>query len=206
MSDEEIHQDRIKNPDHVKAIKSYTHGSYVTNKALHVNYDGGGLSKKSQEAAKPDRHLKKKISDMDGVFSDKSNHVGKDHVVYTGLPESPQGVFDREKKKSGTAPKHVEVHLPAYTSTSTKRHVAEKFAEQVGRSGAQHVLKIHVPAGHPAISLKAHSKYQGNNDESEVLLHRDTRLHIHHEPEYDNYTNTYVWHAHVAGHHPTEIK
>lgn len=183
-------------PKESKAILDYTDDSSDLNHRLHQNYNGLSI---------PEKIIKDHIRYIDQVFSNKENHVGKDHIVYTGLPESPERIFQKEKKLTGKRPSHVIVHLPAYTSASTEKDKAHGFAKndsRIGAAGTKNALKIHVSAHHPSMSIQGHSWVP---EEKEVLLHRGTRLKIYDDPRKDELTGVHQWRSEVIGHHPDKI-
>lgn len=65
----------------------------------------------------------------------------------------------------------------------------------------RHIIKIHVPKGTNAMSLKEHSFVP---EEKEVLLHRGHNLEIHHKPEKLD-KDTYLWHAKITGHKVNDL-
>lgn len=139
-----------------------------------------------------------------------NNHkTGEDMSVYTGLPNSPAKHF-----KDHTKPQHV--HLPAFTSTSTSLQQAKGFAEQskdahdhkhgLENKLHRHVLKIDVPKGSSAMSLRKHSFVPKEN---EILLNRGHEIEIHPKPtvvEHMLHGTHVIWHAKLVAHKPGEIK
>lgn len=196
-----------------KAIRGYSRESHKTNNWLHkINDDPSSLGPKSQPIFK--KHHKEKIFKIDEAFANKKNHVGIDHEVFTGLPESPEKVFKKDRENNPNHdPAHVHVHLPAFTSTSTDLNIAKNFSDpssnNLSNHYVYHVLHIRVPKDHPSMSIKSLSKHKR---EDEVLLHRGTRLKIHATPfeerhETRGFTKTYkIWHADVVGHKPDDLE
>lgn len=73
-------------------------------------------------------------------------------------------------------------------------------SEHTGLRGpypVRHILKIHVPKGHPGAYVAPHSQHP---HEREFTLPPGTKMHIHHEPEYCDKTHSMVWHAKVLPH------
>lgn len=214
-------------PEEKVALKKYSHISSSMNDYLHNNHRGKA-SKSSLDVL--EKH-KSNIKNIDSAFTKKENHVGQNHIVYSGVPESPHKLFQLEASRTNTKPEevtHVHAHLPAYTSTSTSKGIAGDFAmgEPTGKmkkiSGMKgwfqhmngrdieltkkHILKIHVPEHHPSISIKSVSHHKAEN---EVLLHRGTRLKIHANPEIETDDighETHYWHADVIGHQLDPIR
>ena len=84
-------------------------------------------------------------------------------TVYTGPHFNPHEYAGRQ------------VHLPAFTSTSLSPHVAKDF----GMGG--HILRIHLPEGHPHLFMDPESNYQG---QSELVLPRNMKLRIARQPSH----------------------
>lgn len=143
-----------------------------------------------------------------------SAHIHEDTHVYTGLKDSPAKHFTGE----GSA----KVHLPAYTSTSTQYRIAKNFTsgkpiskehlekhspinsdykKNTKRSTADHVLKIHLPKGTKAGSVKHFATFEKEN---EILLHRGHNIEIHPHPTIDK-DGTHVWHARIISHTPDKV-
>jgi hypothetical protein len=191
------------------ALKHYTGwGASEINAELHENHRG--FEKRKIQPYFDSENLGR-VSALDRAFSHKEYHVGRDHTVFTGLPESPETIIALEKKRIGSNPTHVHAHLPAFTSTSTDPFTARDFGAAVHeRSGSPgiHMLRIHVPAGHPSIPVSSVSHH---GHEKEVLLHRGTRLKIsttpitHERPPLEGSifgkVVTHIWDAEVVGHH-----
>lgn len=135
----------------------------------------------------------------------------EDNHVYTGVKRSPARHFEEGQQK-------VEVHHPAFISSSTSFELAKGFSESkshehnerhgvhLDQNGqARHVLKIHMPKGTQAMSVKKHTFNPG---EHEVLLNRGHDLEIHHKPTLHidkNGDKYHVWHAKIVGHSPANL-
>jgi ADP-ribosyltransferase exoenzyme len=130
----------------------------------------------------------------------------EDMHVYTGIKYSPAKHF---KKVGGKLPESTIARLPAFTSTSSSIKSARCFSEDTmhpndERHGIEypdsgevrHDIKIHVPKGSKAASLRDHSFCPA---EKEVLLHRGHDIEIHNKPEKLDH-NTYLWSAKIVGH------
>lgn len=152
---------------------------------------------------------------LDKSLNNASLH--SDTHVFTGLRESPVKHFT----SAGTA----KVHLPAYTSTTTRYGTAEDFAKRTKltpeqklkhtalnsdaptlnkndeEDGQKHVLKIHLPAGTKAGSIIHFAQHR---EEHEILLHRGHNIEIHPHPTIDS-NGTHTWHARIISHTPEKI-
>lgn len=141
------------------------------------------------------------INKLDNAFNETKAKMTKDTHVYTGV--HPDVVKHAKKEKS----EHMTVHLPAYTSSTTAKHVAEDFArDNTDHDNKEaHVLHIKVKEGHPAMPIAKHSKHK---EEHEVLLHRGTMLKVHKTPTTEKLkdgTTLHTWHAETIGHNPDKI-
>lgn len=202
-SDNKVDQKKISEPE--KAVLSdYADDSKPTNLPL-INYHNGHSWKES--ASKSVEHLDKVL---------EKHKTKKDFHVYSGINWSPS----QHMKNKAEGESHVDVHMPAYTSTSTSIKQAAGFASlqyphpddekhgaiKIGdEDTARHMLRIHVPKGTHAISMMKHSFNPG---EKEILLHRGHELRIHHKPQrYQDHNGDMinVWDAHITGHYPTNV-
>jgi hypothetical protein len=168
------------------AIKNYTDDSYNLNRYLHRKHND-----ETTQDRYPEHELHAKMMDK-AVTTHKAP---EDFHVYSGLRKSPEH----------NLPKDGNVHLPAYTSTSLSKSTARQFARGDADSKhanntvastsfpPKHILHIHIPEGHHGAYVDHHSENQG---EEEYILPRDTKLHIHHTPEYDKKHHSMIWHAH----------
>lgn len=179
-------------------IQNYTSKSTDINHALHTKT--------------PDPDIKKQIKGVDKVLD--AARIHEDTHVYTGLKDSPVKYF----KGSGSA----KVHLPAYTSTTThyatatffttgkeltkqekERHtpINSDYTKTTNLTVPKHVLKIHLPKGTNAGSVKHFSTHQ---EENEILLHRGHNIEIHPHPTIDKH-GTHIWHARIISHTPDKV-
>ncbi len=204
-----------------KDIWSYT-GTDASkwNDFLHRHYRG---------LAKPEAIEKygKRVSGVDRELA--RNVLKKDYTLYTGLPESPIEAFNLYKQPTN---KPLTVHLPAYTSTTTRWGIAAEFAtnqasqDPIDRSGHNvldpngkkiknpqkknkriqefDILRIFVPAGTTGASVAELSQ---NYDEAEVLLPRGLNIIISPNPHRVEARGDifYVWNAKVVGHTPQPV-
>lgn len=186
-----------RDPSHIKAISDYSKNSTQINSYLHDKHNNV-----------PDRYNSVGVDDKVKTLTDAINTAKiKDHIhVFTGLKDSPTRFFngsDKEKK---------DVHLPAFTSTTTSRPTAIKFASGTddntnGAHGIEHdthnrhILKIHVPAGTSGASIIEHAMIP---EEKEILLNRGHNISI--DPIPDKISdNIYQWNARITSHTPKEL-
>jgi hypothetical protein len=179
------------------AIHHYTRGSLALNTALHKHHTKGTpLTDDEHEHATQLSNAMHK------------HKTSEDIHVYTGLKKSPVEHFNAPKENA-------KVHLPAYTSTSSSQKTASNFASDSTHKndkhhdvkhnpewGAQHILKLHVPKGTHAVSVKKRSEFE---HEHEVTLDRGHDIEIHHTPEHLG-NNVYQWHGKIVGHTPAKLK
>ena len=180
-AEKQIHKENAANltDDEKEHIGIYTGAGYKPlNKEL---YQKGGANSKLGD------HL-------DHIMS--KHKVKKQFHVFTGLKVDPS----KEFKKNGDS---TTFRHPAFMSTSTTKRVASEFARNVPNkdegTSERHVLKLHVPEGAHAMSVKDHTTY---NDENEILLHRGHHIEIHHTPTIvkDSRGTTKIWHGRIVGH------
>lgn len=200
--EEEIH--KRESTSHHPALDKYTSDSSHLNGSLHKHYRKGEIGQLAKKHAQNlDNHLNKQ-------------KTKEDTHVFTGLPHSPHEMWNQSKTHHSES---VKVHLPAYTSTSTNIAQANQFAmrskgpdhskhEPLNTNAPKkistvqrHIMKIHVPKGTHAASIRDHSKYR---DEHEILLHRGHHLEIHPRPTVHP-DGTHVWHARIIGHDPKPL-
>lgn len=139
-------------------------------------------------------------------------------TVYSGIKWSPS----KHLKNLSADEKHVDIHLPAFTSTSSSLKQAVGFAEHqtphkddekndvikeespdsLNKYTVRHVLRIHLPKGTHAMTMLRHTFAP---IEREVLLHRGHEIRLNRKPQrhFDlNGNPVNVWDAHVTGHYP----
>ena len=188
---ENIHKDvAIDDPNDPELTPLYYHtlGSRTVNNILHQHYRG---ETEIDPKSPPAKHIKK----MDKVL--KRFILSKPAKVYTGIPVSVEHAYEKYKADRS---KPIKLHLPAYTSATTKFLQAISFS--VGRGN--NILMIELPIGTPAVSLK---KISSHEYEKEVLLPRGIDIKVQTTPEIiTKYGGKiYVWKAVALGHSPIEI-
>lgn len=189
----------------LEAVTDYSDDSRQLNGMLH-HHDKGSINIYGSN----NKQYRDTVKHLDSALNERK--TTEDMHVYTGIKYSPSRHFARV---AGKVESKKVVKLPAYTSTSSSFHSAREFSdltmhpnddrhgiehdEDVGE--ARHVLKIHVPKGTHAMSLKKHSFAP---TEHEVLLHRGHHIEIDAKPTKTDKL-TYVWNARIVGHHPQPI-
>ncbi len=153
------------NDNELNAMQEYSTDSQSLNRGLH---SGGRLSQNDSYIHK---HLQTAIHRV------KTPHH---MVVYSGLKYSPE-------IRGNIEPHGSVYHHKAYLSASLNHTVATGFSGETYEEQEngdvhvhRHVLKIHVPKGHPGIYMEDHSM---NPFEHEMLLPPGTRLKIHSHPK-----------------------
>lgn len=177
-----------------KSLKEYTSGSKELNASLYKHHKSG---------TKVSKFHSDDIKNIDTVLS--KHRTKEDTHVYTGLKMNPAAGF-----KSHLKPQIF--HMPHNVSTSTDIETAENFAH-IGKhkndqlhgidttsKNAVHILKLHIPKGTHAASVKNVSVH----DEKEVLLARGHNIKIQSRPEYIG-GNRYLWHGTIHSHTPEDI-
>jgi hypothetical protein len=178
-----IHKHSLKLQDHYgdhkgwPAIGKYTADSGLLNRHLLYKHDPKLVPDVQDfvyDRQSPE-HLDKFHAHMHDVMSRFS--TPHDLHVYTGTEWSPARHHD------GTS-SVIKVHLPAYTSTSINPDIPKIFSWRDRHlqhpnphyKNASNIIKIHVPAD-------SHSFYV-HQPENELILPANSRLHVHHKPEF----------------------
>lgn len=205
LSDEEqaeIHQ-KLKldktniDPKNIGDITKYTDSSYGLNSYLHATRNGHDTSTQTMN-----RDWANRLTDTLSKQSTK-----EPYDVYTGINHSPAKYFTSQKELGP-----VQVHLPAFTSTSTKRRTASLFSRRSqdpndskhgvkSEADVKHIIKIHMPTGTQAASVMP---YSFSAHEHEVLLNRGHNIEVDPIPEHIG-NNTYQWNAKIVGHTPDKL-
>lgn len=175
-------------------IARYTRASRHLNSAMHERALGKDIPKHKDEDGM-----------TDAVNRHKTPH---DMTVYSGVRQSPEHLIKSQNGvktgKGGVA------HTSHFMSTSISKEQASGFAApdkyskyskgEYKDKPAVHMLKIHVPKGHPSAYVAEHSEH---DNEKEMILPHNTKLHIHHTPDIEKDSagfHTAIWHAHVVSH------
>ena len=182
-------------PDYRLIVPNYTNGSTDLNEHLYNRYKQG----------KPHDPV------VQGI-----NVASLDHLI--GMHKTPHamtvytGPYFNPADHAGK-----ETTLPAFTSTSLTPHVAKDFGKWDNKRFAnkdpeshRHVLRIHLPEGHPHLFASNRSVYQG---QGELILPRQTKIQIAEKPSHivrgnfnEHFTDTpdvynhvvHFWDAHIV--------
>lgn len=174
-----MHSSSSFNKDHIVTMGSYTSGSSKMNKDLiNNNLDINKL------------YNGKTVADVDKLANSKQL---PSMVAYSGLAD--------HTPKGGSVMK-----MPAFTSGTIDPIVADKYAKPSKGEVVdhKHILRIHVPEGHPGVYVGNNIEKTATAGESEVLLPRDIRLKIHDKPtRFTDSKNvrTHVWDASIVPSH-----
>lgn len=182
-------------PDYRSIVPNYTNGSTDLNEHLYQRYKQG----------------KRPNSVVQGINIAKLDNLIKTHktphamTVYTGPHFNPHEHAGKETT------------LPAFNSFSLSPHVAKDFGKWEKKSFAnkdpeshRHILRVHLPEGHPHLFTGNGSVYQG---QGELILPRQTKIHIAEKPSHivrgnfhEHFTDTpdvynhvvHFWDAHIV--------
>ena len=140
------------------AIESYTDSSRSLN-----NYHWERHKNPAKEAYSG---FENRTQNLDGALH--KHRTPHKLTVYSGTQIDPRDMKDEKNM----------VHHPAYLSTSLNKHSASFFAplkslDADGEKYTRHIMKIHVPKGHPGAYVDHISMNQG---EREFILPRGTNL------------------------------
>jgi hypothetical protein len=192
--------DKVSN-EGLASVVDYTDDSYAVNSGLFHHYKEG-IPVASDTKEQID-HLTKTLND---------HKTTEPTHVFTGTKFSPSQHFSPVK---GAVPETATVHLPAFTSTSTSINKAIPFGHDVKHANdanhgvahdgiygkAKHILKIELPKGTSAASVREHAMLPS---EQEILLNRGHTIEIHKDPvKLDS--GTYLWNAKIKAHNPEKL-
>ena len=185
--------------NHYKGVKSLAAkeyqegGSSNMNKTLWAIHNNNKAIKYiSQDVATHAPELQKTL------LSQKTPH---DLHVWSGTPIDPRQIKDKDNV----------VHHPAFLSTSLREGVAVNFARKRAKTYSSkgndiiyknHLLKIHVPEGHPGLYMGNHNPDNYGSYEKEFILPAGTNLkHIktetfNHDSLERDYFARHVFHVH----------
>jgi hypothetical protein len=185
-------------PGHREHIHAYVHSSSALNKHL-LSWP---LEDEHGEHADRIRHLDEAV---------KAHRTPEDFHVYSGLGFHPE----HKMYRSSDDKPYMNLHMPAYTSTSIDHTVASRFTsrrvnspyfypknpsvvDRFQHKDHGHILKIHVPQGSHGLFIHGYDKEW---PQKEFVLPRDSKLHIHKTPTIGQIKwraepeNVHVWHA-----------
>lgn len=159
-----------------------------------VNYSAGStgmnhhLETSAKEGKEPDPiHGRISLSHLDKAVS---KFKLPKMTIFSGVAGNPNS-----KAKEGILKKH------SLISTSIDPKVAHDFSAP---SGDKHILRIHVPEGHPGFYFGNDINRSSKPEEHELLLPRNTTLKIHPKPTLFTHgspdSTKHVWDAHIVPH------
>lgn len=192
-----INKQLLNNPIHLGSVTRYSESSTSLNNYLHKKY---------QDPKTEGEHYPQEANMLSDVLS--TQKIPHSIDLYTGIKYSPAKHFESDKE----LPESKLVHLPAFTSTSTKRSIADNFSSNVEHKndsrhgvdseyGARHIIHIHAPAGTSGASIK---EYSFMPHEQEVLLNRGHNIMLESKPEHLG-NDVYQWNAHIVSHTPQKL-
>lgn len=170
---EKLHATAPKLTDsHKQAIAQYSMNSAINKNLV--------KSAKTGDSSSLEKHHPL-LNKLDSALA--KSKLKRDLHVYHGTKRWNPG---REAKKGNGL-----IKLPAYTSTTHHKGIAQSFAW--GDDGAEknHILHIHLKPGDKA----SYIGHVSNNPDDETLLPRNTVLRVHPKP--DIHGSTHIWHATV---------
>lgn len=189
------------NPTH-KALNLYSKNSSVANRALFQNHIRGVQTSHIIPIGSGN-----KFHDLNALDKALDEHELKEPMtVYSGVSFNPR------QKAQG-----LKMHLPAYTSTSISKKVAEGYSSYHAKTAHngdvhKHILQIQLDKGQKGRYVGTDSKHRGNIDapisdyvhEQEFILPRKSNLEIHPVPEkyetqHEDGTKTihHIWHSKI---------
>jgi len=167
-----------------------TSGSHDVNKHLIDSHNKGVAPQKNFHFKRdsigiPDKHLH--IDHLDDALA--KNKLKAPLSTYSGVSFDPSKMIDKQNT----------LHMPAYTSSSTNRAVAVKYA--VKTPTGRHILHIEHPKGSTGLYIGDDDTFGGFGDK-EHISPRNMQLHINPIPEIHTHgTHTiHVWHAKRVAH------
>lgn len=192
--EEHMEREHAKNLEghHIDAVNGYVHGgldhghetgSFEINRYLLRQHQRGASVPKDKtftyKNEDGDENYKVNLSHLDDAIS--KNRLKHGLTTYSGIS------FDPSKHIN----EHHELHMPAYTSSSTHRDVATGYTKNI--NDERHILRIHHPAGSTGL-------YIGNNEDmssfgqSEHLSPRGMKIRVMSHPQKDSHGYT-IWNA-----------
>jgi hypothetical protein len=188
--------------ERITAVHRFNYHSRPVNDFLIRNFHG--------QARNWDTHVPETTKHVDHIFDHGPTTTNPINTM-SGLKHSPQELIDHVRSLGHEIGDHIYMHLPAYTSTSTRFSTAAAFTQYHPRPGQEpggdaHMFHIHVPAGHKLIGLESHPDLE-NGGEHELVLPRDTILKVNTIPSVYRMGNKHmhVWHSEVHGSNRTPL-
>ena len=175
--------DFIHSHNNLSAVHEYTSGSYAMNRHLLAKAKGHkGLLDSTDSEWDHEKNKEKlgHIKSLDQSLAHPNARLKHDVTVFHGASFNPDELASQHPQR--------HIHSSAFLSTSINPSTAQSF-------GGRHILRIHLRKN------KDHALYLGSNSvlphEQEMIIPRDTTLHIHHTPEHIS-SGDKVWDAHVV--------
>lgn len=200
----EPHETAQKKHPGFEEMRRYTSSSHEMNNFLVRHY-----TKKLNKSFKKDdfehhddhkrrmRHYKEEHQ-RNELKAMKLDKLGKDHPLSHDVTVYHGAGFDVEKAASADPDR--KLHSPAFLSTSTSKEISRGFGNSTYDEKTQtyhrHMLRIHLPKGHPSITAGDMSNCAG---EHEIILARHTTLQVAKKPKIVRRGSE---HIHVYDAHP----
>lgn len=169
---------QMDHPHYKHAVGEYTHDSEELNNDLHRDSLNG-----TEHAIKKHGDLIKKL---DGLIN--KHKLPESMHVYSGLHFDPHDYDDERNFGIKSKSDKIDVHLPAYTSTSLSPNIASKFGkpkishkDDGTRVVEKHMMRLHLERGHKHLFTENHTGLPG---EMEVMLGRNTKLKFDKNPSH----------------------
>lgn len=159
-------------PNYQYSVSNYTDGSHELNSHLYESH----ISNTPHDPVVQELVVKH----LDDLI--QQHRTPHSMTVYTGPHFNPA---DHAGK---------ETILPAFTSTSLSPHVAKDFGM------GSHILRIHLPGGHPHLFMDHESTFQG---QAELVLPRNMKLRIADTP---SHTVSGVFNDHFEDRNPNRLQ
>lgn len=200
----EPHEEAQKKHPGFEEMRRYTSSSHDMNNFLVRHY-----TKKMNKEFKPKefeahedhkvrmRHYKEEHQ-RNELKAMKLDKLGKDHPLSHDVTVYHGAGFDVEKAASADPER--KLHSPAFLSTSTSKEISRGFGnstyDEKTQTHHRHMLRIHLPKGHPSITAGDMSNCAG---EHEIILARHTTLQVAKKPKIVRRGSE---HIHVYDAHP----
>jgi hypothetical protein len=174
------------------AIFDYTEDSYALNSGLHNHVKSGSPL---------DPHVKDTAVALTEAI-DQHRTTEPTHV-FTGIKFPITGEFSAHDKPQ-------ILHCAGFTSTSSSIVTARGFTKPISHANdakfgivgkARHIMKIDMPTGTSAMSVREHSSIPSEN---EILVNRGTNVEVQPTPTHMG-DNVYLWHGKIVSHNPSEL-
>lgn len=181
----EAHPTQESHPGH-ETMRSYTGSSSELNGHLYNRYsDRNQFKRRAHESESEHKHRMRHYKEENKHYEHQAmllDKMGKDHplahdtVVYHGAGFNVEHAASKDPER--------KLHAPSFLSTSTSKDVSMGFGSGSHDDGngnpVKHMLRIHLPKGHPSISVGEQSRHPG---EHEIILARHTTLKVAEKPK-----------------------